>query len=184
MPAVWLVGLTLGIAMLPGCGQSEPASPAPSPATAPVAPPPPLKAAPAKETAAPEKAPDSATKASAPAAPAKAPAAKEESKMIQKEAAVGAGAKGRGYGEGMVATPVATYFFIKERLAYDIQIPHALNLYKATEGHAPKTHEEFMEKIIKFNHIKLPELPPGETYRYDPAQEKLMVLSPQTKTSQ
>jgi len=53
-----------------------------------------------------------------------------------------------------------------------------MRLYKAMNGHAPKTHEEFMEKIIKENRIQLPELPPGHRYRYYPEQEELMVEHP------
>ena len=48
----------------------------------------------------------------------------------------------------------------------------------ASEGRNPESHEEFMEKIVKFNQIKLPELPPGHKYVYDPATEQLMVERP------
>ena len=54
-------------------------------------------------------------------------------------------------------------------------------LFKATEGRAPKTHEEFMERIIKAGTIKLPELPEGHRYRYDPQTEQLMVEQPADK---
>jgi hypothetical protein len=36
-----------------------------------------------------------------------------------------------------------------------------------------------MEKIIKENHIKLPDLPPGDQYIYIPAEEELKVQHPQ-----
>ena len=92
------------------------------------------------------------------------------------KAEVGVGAKGRDYGSGPVATPVAALFAAKERIAFDIQIPHALELYKAEhDGHGPKTHEEFMKTIIQTNHIQLPALPSGQHYRYDPTKEELMV---------
>jgi hypothetical protein len=94
---------------------------------------------------------------------------------VLKKAEVGVGEKGHGYGAGPVATPASTYFMAKERIAFDIQIPHAMNLFKAMEGHMPKSHEEFMEKIIKANQIQLPKLPEGERYVYDPKQEQLMV---------
>jgi hypothetical protein len=35
-----------------------------------------------------------------------------------------------------------------------------------------------MEKIVKFNNIKLPQLPPGQTYFYDPETNQLMVRRP------
>ncbi len=94
------------------------------------------------------------------------------------KADVGAGVKGRGYGPGIITTPVATYFAAKEQIAFRIQIPDAMRLYKAMNGHAPETHEEFMEKIIKENRIQLPELPPGHRYRYYPEQGELMVEHP------
>ena len=53
-----------------------------------------------------------------------------------------------------------------------------MKLFKASEDRAPKSHEEFMEKIIKANNIHLPELPDGQRYQYDPKTEQLMVESP------
>ena len=56
---------------------------------------------------------------------------------------------------------------------------HAMNLYNAEKGHYPKTHEEFMEKIIKFNNIVLPELEPGVEYLYDPEDHTLKIHRPE-----
>jgi hypothetical protein len=53
-----------------------------------------------------------------------------------------------------------------------------MDLFKATEGRAPKDHAEFMQRIVKENNIKLPELPEGDRYMYDPKTEQLMVESP------
>lgn len=97
---------------------------------------------------------------------------------IREKAEVGVGAKGHGYGQGLVSTPAGAFFRTKERLAFDIQIKHAMNLFKAMENRAPKSHEEFMEKIIRANHIALPELPEGHRYVYDPKTEELMVEKP------
>lgn len=97
---------------------------------------------------------------------------------VRQKAEVGVGAKGHGYGEGLVSTPAGAYFRTKERIAFDIQIKHAMNLFKAMENRAPKSHEEFMEKIVRANHIALPELPEGHRYVYDPKTEELMVESP------
>ena len=141
--------LTFGIALLAGCSKYEPA---------------PVKAPPPEPTAE--------------APPAPAPVAPKPPETVQKKAQVGVGSKGRGYGIGPVATPVASYFNMKERIAFDIQLPEAMKLFKALEGRAPKTHEEFMEKIIKANNIKLPTLPEGHRYVYDPKQEQLMVEQP------
>lgn len=56
---------------------------------------------------------------------------------------------------------------------------HALNLYWATNGEYPKTHEEFMDKIIKFNKIQLPELESGDEYLYDPEDHLLKIYRPE-----
>jgi hypothetical protein len=105
------------------------------------------------------------------------PAAQPAPNMVKAD--VGVGAKGRGYDTNVVSAavtvPVSTYFASKERVSFQIQIPHAMNLYKASTGHAPKTHQEFMEQIIKAGQIPLPELPPGDEYIYDPTTEQLMV---------
>lgn len=92
----------------------------------------------------------------------------------------GVGLKGRSLDEheGIYVTPAKTFFTAKEKIQFEIEIPHALALYKALEGNAPKSHEEFMEKIIKANQIKLLELPPGHKYVYDPETEILMVERP------
>ena len=104
------------------------------------------------------------------------PAPDQPAAPTRVKAAVGVGAKGHDYGEGIVATPIAAYFSAKERIAFDIQIPQAMQVYKAThDGHGPKTHEEFMKDIIQENRVVLPALRPGDRYLYDPAQEELMV---------
>lgn len=97
----------------------------------------------------------------------------------------GVGIKGRSLDEyeGVVVTPAKTLFTVRERVVFEIQIPGALNLFNASEGRNPESHEEFMEKIVKFNNIKLPELPPGHKYVYDPASNELMVERPKLKSA-
>lgn len=92
----------------------------------------------------------------------------------QVPAQVGVGKKGRGYGGGIVTEPIRAKFRAEQRIVFD-QVKHALDLYKATNGRAPKTHDEFMQEIIQANQIQLPDLPSGETYVYDPQAEELMV---------
>jgi hypothetical protein len=159
--------LGFGIALLAGCSNYKPA-----PVTRPT------KEPAVETTPAPASASAPATaKTPEPAPKAPEPAAKP-AETVQKKAEAGVGAKGRGYGTGPVATPVASYFNMKERIAFDIQIPEAMKLFKATEGRAPKSHEEFMQAIIKANNIKLPDLPEGHRYVYDPKKEQLMVEQP------
>lgn len=107
--------------------------------------------------------------------PPATPTAKPAEPAASKKAAVGVGAKGRGYGQGVVATPAATLFAANERIIFEVRIPQAMQLFKAMENRGPKDHAEFMEKIIKASQIRLPELPEGKQYRYDPKTEQLMV---------
>ena len=54
-------------------------------------------------------------------------------------------------------------------------INYALKLYNAEHGNYPKTHDEFMTKIIRANQIQLPELDEGVEYMYDPEDHTLKV---------
>jgi hypothetical protein len=81
----------------------------------------------------------------------------------------GVSGKGEGLGPGPISTPISVYFRVPEKLVFNVQIQHTMNLYKAEHGRFPKTHEEFMQKIIAANGIALPELrSPEERYVYDP----------------
>jgi hypothetical protein len=99
----------------------------------------------------------------------------------QVEAGVGVGVKGRSLDEyeGAVVTPAKSYFAVKERVVFEIQIPRAMQLYEASnDGKAPQSHEEFMQKIVEENQIALPKLPEGHRYVYDPQTKQLMVERP------
>lgn len=107
----------------------------------------------------------------APAAPA------DPNDPTLKKAEVGAGAKGRDYGgPGFVTTPVEVYFRTGDRIAFEVHIPKNMELYKAQhDNKGPKTHEEFMQVIVKEGGVDLPELPADEEYLYDPKTEQLMI---------
>ncbi len=97
-------------------------------------------------------------------------------------AETGVGAKGRDYGGGVITEPVRQYFRVPQMAVFDIQIPHAMNLFKALhDNKAPASHDEFMKEIIDANQLQLPKLPPGEKYVYDPNTEQLMVERQVTK---
>ena len=98
--------------------------------------------------------------------------------VITEKAQAGATGKGNYGGPGMVTTPISVYFQAQEQLIY-LSVQHALQLYEATNGSKPKTEEEFMKQVIEFNQIKLPQLPPGHKYKYDPQKGELMVERPQ-----
>ena len=89
---------------------------------------------------------------------------------VYKKAEPGVGVK---RGGGLYAA--STYFTIRETIIFE-NIEHAMQLYKAEhDNKGPKTHDEFMEKIIKANNIQLPQLQVNERYVYDPQREELMV---------
>lgn len=58
---------------------------------------------------------------------------------------------------------------------FNLQIPPALQLFKASEGRFPKNHAEFMSKIIEANNLKLPELIDGLVYQFNPELGELWV---------
>ncbi len=99
-------------------------------------------------------------------------------------AGVGVGAKGRSldkYNSGVqqvIAEPAKSLFAARERLVFNVQIPQALQLYEATTGFAPRSHNEFMTEVIQANNIRLPELRPNQRYVYDPQRKELLVERP------
>jgi hypothetical protein len=76
-----------------------------------------------------------------------------------------------------VTGPLMAYGPALEQISKS-HIEHALNLYNASEGRYPATHEEFMTHIIKANNIQLPVLPFGHKYEYDVPNHKLVVVIP------
>jgi len=100
--------------------------------------------------------------------------------MDRVKAEKGVGVKGRSLDqhEGLIVTSAKALFTVRERAVFEIQIPEALKLYKATNDKGPKSHEEFMAQIIDANQIRLPQLPAGQRYVYDPEKEELMVERP------
>jgi len=97
---------------------------------------------------------------------------------VRVKAETGVGRRGRGYGGGMVTEPIRQYFRAQQRIQL-LLMEKAIRDYKTLHGRMPKTHDEFMKEIIRANAIRLPELPDGEEYIYDPEQEELMVRRPQ-----
>lgn len=93
-------------------------------------------------------------------------------------AQAGVGAKGRSLDneKGVLVTPAKTLFAARERVVFEIQIPQALQLFKASNGQSPASHDEFMQRVIAENAIQLPQLPAGQRYQYDPMTEQLMVI--------
>jgi hypothetical protein len=168
--------LLLTAMVMGGCvgGEPEPLPPSEKQAAAPTA-----QVAPA---ATPAPAPVAAAPAaSSPAAPADnkwampstpAPEKPAAAEVEREKAQQGVGKRGRGYGMGLVATPIATYFSVQERMAFN-KVIQAMQLYVAENNRPPKTQEEFMEKIIKAGMISLPDLRDGAKYVYLPEKVNL-----------
>ncbi|XZE20165.1 hypothetical protein SH449x_000023 [Pirellulaceae bacterium SH449] len=104
----------------------------------------------------------------------------DQSAQESRVAGVGVGRQGQSFGElnpanpaNFIAAPAKAYFQIKERIVFD-QIHKLMDLYRATNGYLPKTHESFMKELAD-NRIKLPELPVGQIYRYRPDEGELYV---------
>lgn len=124
-------------------------------------------AAPANPYAAPGDAPAAPTDTAAAGAPTGTPSYREK-------AEAGVGEKGQNLPQGIYTTPAKAYFQTRERLAF-IQVEQAIQLYRGVEGRLPKSHEEFMEKVIQANGIQLPELAPDSRYVWDAEKGELMV---------
>ena len=97
-----------------------------------------------------------------PAAGTQPPAETPTEKPAERVAAkAGVGEQGQSLKEhtGVIVEAAKAYFNVRQRAVFEIQIPEALKLYEATEGRKPKSHDEFMSKVIAANQIKLPDLP-------------------------
>jgi hypothetical protein len=57
-----------------------------------------------------------------------------------------------------------------------VGVDYQLSVFYATEGRYPASHEEFMEKIIKANDLKLPVLPYKGQYVYDVEKHELKAV--------
>ena len=116
-----------------------------------------------------------------PAVEEKAP--EPETVRVKAEAGVtGKGQYDHGGGErpmDILLVPLQQYFRVQERITFDIQLKHTEDLYKAAhDNKLPATHEEYMKEIIEAGQVKLPQLPAGHKYVYDPEEQQLMVEKP------
>lgn len=101
--------------------------------------------------------------------------------MERVKAQAGVGAKGRSldaYQGGVLVTPAKAFFQAKERIAFEAQFKHQYDLYKAMEGAVPKDYADLKAKVLDPYQIKLPILPQGHKYVWDPENEELQVERP------
>lgn len=75
----------------------------------------------------------------------------------------------------IISGPASQLFQLRQRAVFDIQIPQALQLYKASNGRAPRSHDEFVREILQANNLVLPELKDGMVYHFNTQAEELWV---------
>jgi len=74
-----------------------------------------------------------------------------------------------------ITAPLSAYGPMMERISM-IEITSALNLFQAENERYPKDLDEFMEKIVKANNIRLPVLPYKGRYEYNVEKHELMIV--------
>ena len=74
-----------------------------------------------------------------------------------------------------ITGPLEAYQPLVQQIAA-LGIDHLVNLFNASEGRYPNSYDEFMTRVIKENHIRLPVLSPGLEYQYDVENHKLLVI--------
>jgi hypothetical protein len=112
-----------------------------------------------------------------PATPAEQPAAPQERTIerpvVEEPQVVTAQTPRRGktlHNQGSYLSAVGSARFTTEHKLIFGQVKQALDLYQAEHGEYPRSHDEFMAKIIEPNGIVLPELDEGYEYWYDPSE--------------
>jgi hypothetical protein len=74
-----------------------------------------------------------------------------------------------------ITAPLSAYGPMTERISMT-QITSAVNLFHAENERYPKDLDEFMEKIVKPNNIRLPVLPYKGRYEYNVEKHELMIV--------
>jgi len=102
------------------------------------------------------------------------------------KAGKGVGAKGRSLDEyeGIIVTPVKALFSAKERIFYEIEFKKNYQLYNASTDDIPKDFADLKAKVLDPYGLtaKMPALPEGHKYIWDPATQELLVERPRRKT--
>ncbi|MCC7337672.1 MAG: hypothetical protein IT422_21495 [Pirellulaceae bacterium] len=110
--------------------------------------------------------------------PAPPPAAPAE--VVAQQAVAGVGKQGQSLRNDtgvakMISGPASVLFNTKQKAVLEIQIPQALKLFEASEGRMPKSHDEFMQRIVQANNLALPQLPEGAVYQFNTEKGELWV---------
>jgi len=75
-----------------------------------------------------------------------------------------------------ISGPMNAYGPALERSFLPLINDHYIRAFEAIEGRFPKDYNEFMEKIIRANDLKLPVLPGGRKWVYDEKEHQLKVV--------
>lgn len=62
---------------------------------------------------------------------------------------------------------------VKSGAVLELQIPPAIQHFKATHGRVPKNHAEFVSGVLELNNLQLPQLIDGMVYQFNPEKEEL-----------
>ena len=176
--AIWPLALLLGIVVL-GCEPPKPAAKTSGPPGPPPAPPETkvgVYAGGIDDLAAPVNAP-SAAPATATVTP---PPAEPATEIVKAGKGVGAAGRSLDQHEGLVVTPVQAYFAARERIFFEAEFPHNYQLWEATADGTPKNFDELKEKFLDPQGLtkKLPKLPTGQKYVWNPETKELGVERP------
>ncbi len=179
MRTLCVTALIVAVAMAAGCSEQPTAQSKPVPAIRkgpPEPPPPPPVEKPAPE---PEYPPGGTMQLGDGKTP---PGGATNPDAARVKAEAGVGVRGQRLNDPrlvqMIVAPARGLFQTEQRMVFDAQIPKNMQIFEASNGRKPKSHEEFMEQIIEAGMIKLPELPTGQRYVYDPQTGELMVEKP------
>ncbi|MFO0941013.1 MAG: hypothetical protein U0930_09610 [Pirellulales bacterium] len=104
------------------------------------------------------------------AAPAQLPLAQRATSAVCKS---GAKLRDNNDAQKIVTGAPGVLLDVKLDTVFNIQIPQALQLFKASEGKVPKNHADFVAKVLEPNNLKLPELIDGMVYQFNPEREEL-----------
>jgi hypothetical protein len=201
--AFLLLVLPIGIIALTGCEPPQPVAkagngPPPPPGSEPAAPPPAPATAPAAPAPQPAVLPvetkvgvfagglDDLARGPNHSQPVQSATQPEDPNLERVKAGKGVGIKGRSLDEyeGVIVTPAKAYFSAKERIFYEIEFPANYRVWRVQEDRAPKDFEELKAKFLDPLGLtaKMPALPEGHRYIWNPTTEELEVERPRRKT--
>ena len=106
--------------------------------------------------------------------------AKAQAEEMMEEFGPTSGRRGQSFhqdGQGYLFAVFSARFVAENRVVM-AQIKKNMDLFEATNGRKPASHEEFWQAIIVDGGVNLPELEEGEEYFYDVKNDALMVKTP------